>query len=87
MEVIFHIIISFKKWSKLSFLFLGIYEVIGSLLPKLESQGVKYFHVYCVDNILCRVGDPAFIGFSIEVNADCTAKVRINLYFGTSFSI
>lgn len=54
----------------------GIYEVIGDLLPKLEQQGVMYFHVYCVDNILCRVGDPAFLGYSIKVNADCTAKVN-----------
>jgi UDP-N-acetylglucosamine/UDP-N-acetylgalactosamine diphosphorylase len=53
----------------------GIYEVIGDLLPKLEKQGVKYFHTYCVDNILCRVGDPVFIGHSIKMNADCSAKV------------
>jgi len=53
----------------------GIYEVIGELLPELEKQAIKYFHVYCVDNILCRVGDPAFIGYSIKVEADCSAKV------------
>jgi UDP-N-acetylglucosamine/UDP-N-acetylgalactosamine diphosphorylase len=75
-----YLILSLLKTMAVNLLILdgngGIYEVIGDLLPKLEQQGVMYFHVYCVDNILCRVGDPAFLGYSIKVNADCTAKVN-----------
>uniref|UniRef100_A0AC35FWS1 UDP-N-acetylglucosamine pyrophosphorylase n=1 Tax=Panagrolaimus sp. PS1159 TaxID=55785 RepID=A0AC35FWS1_9BILA len=32
----------------------GFFEAIQPLLPELRSLGIKYFHVYCVDNILCR---------------------------------
>ena len=53
----------------------GFFEAIQGLLPELRSMGIKYFHVYCVDNILCRIGDPAFIGQCIAKKADCAAKV------------
>uniref|UniRef100_A0A914YXA1 UDP-N-acetylglucosamine diphosphorylase n=1 Tax=Panagrolaimus superbus TaxID=310955 RepID=A0A914YXA1_9BILA len=53
----------------------GFFEAIQNLLPELRSKGIKYFHVYCVDNILCRIGDPAFIGQCIIDKADCAAKV------------
>jgi UDP-N-acetylglucosamine/UDP-N-acetylgalactosamine diphosphorylase len=53
----------------------GFFEAIQPLLPELRSMGIKYFHVYCVDNILCRIGDPAFIGQCIVKKADCAAKV------------
>ncbi|VDD95512.1 unnamed protein product [Enterobius vermicularis] len=52
----------------------GLYAAIEPYLEKLHSLGTKYFHVYCVDNILCRVADPHFLGFCIENNADCAAK-------------
>ena len=53
----------------------GIYRSLQPLLPMLESRGVQYFHVYCVDNILCRVADPIFIGATIDKNADSSTKV------------
>ncbi|KAI6181324.1 putative UDP-N-acetylglucosamine pyrophosphorylase [Aphelenchoides besseyi] len=62
----------------------GLYDAIRVPLDKLDKQnvltvlekrGVQYFHVYCVDNILCRVGDPVFVGYSIMKGADCAAKV------------
>jgi len=52
----------------------GFYDAIGPLLPKLRNMGIKYFHVYCVDNILARVGDPIFLGTCINQKADCAAK-------------
>lgn len=54
----------------------GIYDAIQPLIPTLEQKGIKYFHVYCVDNILCRVADPHMIGCTIEMSADCVVKVR-----------
>ncbi|VDN20377.1 unnamed protein product [Gongylonema pulchrum] len=54
----------------------------GGILRALEpyqyfcrSNNIKYFHVYSVDNVLCRVGDPHFIGYCIKEEADCAAKV------------
>jgi len=53
----------------------GLYRALQPLLPKMTELGLKYVHVYCVDNILCRVADPHFIGYCIENNADCANKV------------
>ncbi|KAL3090545.1 hypothetical protein niasHS_005457 [Heterodera schachtii] len=53
----------------------GFYDVVRPLLPELEKRGVQHLHIYCVDNILCRVADPAMIGCAIDRQADCTLKV------------
>uniref|UniRef100_A0A1I8AXI4 UDP-N-acetylglucosamine diphosphorylase n=1 Tax=Meloidogyne hapla TaxID=6305 RepID=A0A1I8AXI4_MELHA len=53
----------------------GIYQAILPLLPKLEQNGIEYFHVYCADNILCRVPDLHMIGCAIDKKADCVLKV------------
>uniref|UniRef100_A0A914D356 UDP-N-acetylglucosamine diphosphorylase n=1 Tax=Acrobeloides nanus TaxID=290746 RepID=A0A914D356_9BILA len=49
----------------------GMYAALRPVIPKLKDLGVKYFHVYCVDNILCRVADPHLIGCVIDMDADC----------------
>lgn len=55
----------------------GIYSALSHHLPQLKKRGVKYFHVYCIDNILCKVADPLFVGYAIEKEAQIVTKVRV----------
>uniref|UniRef100_A0A1I7XHD3 UDP-N-acetylglucosamine diphosphorylase n=1 Tax=Heterorhabditis bacteriophora TaxID=37862 RepID=A0A1I7XHD3_HETBA len=52
----------------------GLFSAIASHLAKLKVLGVKYFHIYCIDNILCKVADPHFLGFVFEKGADVATK-------------
>jgi len=55
----------------------GLYKAIRDkgVLDDLIARGVKYVHVYCVDNILVKVADPVFTGFSIIKQLNCGSKV------------
>jgi len=54
----------------------GIYKALEreGILEDMKKKGIKYVHMYCVDNCLVKVGDPAFIGACINSGTDCAAK-------------
>ena len=41
----------------------------------MKDRGVKYLHVFSIDNALVKPVDPVFIGYCLSVNADCGNKV------------
>ncbi|KAG0204130.1 UDP-N-acetylglucosamine pyrophosphorylase [Mortierella sp. GBA30] len=55
----------------------GVYAALREtgVLVDMSLRKVEYLHAYCVDNCLVRVADPVFIGYCIQKNADCGAKV------------
>merc|ERR1712150_35532 len=54
----------------------GLYPALqgSGCLARLQTEGVKYLHVFSVDNALCRPADPRFVGYCISKDADCGNK-------------
>lgn len=55
----------------------GIYRALhlSGTIAALEKRGVKYVHAFAVDNAVCKVADPVWIGYCIEQKADMGCKV------------
>ncbi|ALC40214.1 mmy, partial [Drosophila busckii] len=55
----------------------GIYRAMknAGILEDMRRRDVRYLHAHSVDNILIKVADPVFIGYCVQEQADCAAKV------------
>lgn len=56
----------------------GIYHALAAsgALAALESRyAVSSLHVFSVDNAICKVADPVFIGYCLQKGADVGNKV------------
>lgn len=54
----------------------GVYMSLreSGLLAKLDAAGVTSIFQFGVDNVLCHVADPTFVGFCAAREADCASK-------------
>mmetsp|Transcript_48411 Transcript_48411/g.73133 ORF Transcript_48411/g.73133 Transcript_48411/m.73133 type:complete len:508 (+) Transcript_48411:124-1647(+) len=55
----------------------GIYPSLykSGMLSDMKDRGVKYIHVFSIDNALVKPADPVFMGYCLSQNADCGNKV------------
>ena len=44
------------------------------ILAQLERDGVRHIFQFGVDNVLCHVAEPVFLGYCASKRADCAAK-------------
>lgn len=49
--------------------------VNAGMLPEVHAQGIEWFNIFAVDNVLQRIADPAFVGACIDKKVDVGAKV------------
>ena len=55
----------------------GIYPSLlaSGALDDMSKRGIRYLHVFSIDNAMVRPADPVFIGYCIQQEADCGNKV------------
>ena len=55
----------------------GIYDAlrVSGTLDALEARGTRSVHVFSVDNAICKVCDPLFIGYCLDQGASVGNKV------------
>lgn len=55
----------------------GLYRSLRreGVLADMKRKEIKYIQLYCVDNILVKVGDPVFMGYCLSKGAECANKV------------
>merc|ERR1711942_600922 len=55
----------------------GLYRALRNegVLADMKLKGIKYIQLYCVDNVLVKVGDPVFMGYCLSKGAECANKV------------
>jgi UDP-N-acetylglucosamine/UDP-N-acetylgalactosamine diphosphorylase len=55
----------------------GVYASLlqSGALANMTSKGVKYLHIFSIDNALVKPLDPVFIGYCLDQGADCGNKV------------
>eukprot|EP00898_Chlorokybus_atmophyticus_P006821 jgi/Chlat1/713/Chrsp104S01295 len=60
----------------------GVYHALhrSGCLKDMQERGVEHIHCFSVDNALVRVADPVFIGYCVDQQADCAAKVVAKAY-------
>ncbi|KAI0094431.1 nucleotide-diphospho-sugar transferase [Irpex rosettiformis] len=51
-----------------------------TVLTDLSKRNVRYVHAFGVDNCLVKVADPVFIGYCIQKQSECAAKVVPKAY-------
>jgi UDP-N-acetylglucosamine/UDP-N-acetylgalactosamine diphosphorylase len=60
----------------------GLYDglIKYGILDQMKDRGIKYVHIYCVENVLIKIADPVFTGVCIKNKIDSGVKVKLNLF-------